>query len=227
MSTICFSHSTLLIVFILVIVTVISSMSLCKKLYSTDIVTLSPYSIKQLIGSVGEHLVQPTITANSQIEVPQISVGSINQRQGPSTGGLQPLPPPVIISQPRSDSILMPLSPTGVHQVTIVPQEGAPEIPYISREDTSYHQLGYIQSDTTLAGSFQRPTYRLYGRRKYARSERFEYYIINEVGIRIPFTQSNEKELYDTDKVTVPGFDTLFTVHIYPVRQIVYNQYMT
>lgn len=147
---------------------------------------------------------------------------------------LQQHSPPTIVKvvAPETPTVhTLPTVPTvtssGVQQVTIVPPDGlstGPDIPYVSSMDTSYHSLGYVYTTPTEG---ERTTLRLYGRRKYPRSERYEYFIIDKNDIKIPFTQKNDKEIWDGDTVTIPGYTSPFTAVIYKTRELVYNPYVT
>ena len=95
----------------------------------------------------------------------------------------------------------------------LVDTSRGPERPYISNYDTTaYHEIGYIQDTQNI-----KLRMRLYGRRKYARSDKFEYYTLDDNGIKIVVNTKNNKELYENDTVQVTGFLNPFVVHIYDV----------
>lgn len=60
----------------------------------------------------------------------------------------------------------------------------------------------------------------LYGRRDYQNTNKFEYYVAKDDGIKIPI--SDTAELYDGDTVTVTGMTGDFKAVIYENEQIVY-----
>jgi hypothetical protein len=110
-------------------------------------------------------------------------------------------------------------------QMTLVPLGGLNNQPFIdsnSRYNTEYKHLGYLLSDTVVRNG-EKLTLPLYGRRKYPRSERYEYYIVNSNNIQIPFAQKSEKEIWDGDSVTVPTYEGQFIAEIYPQKEHVYN----
>lgn len=89
-----------------------------------------------------------------------------------------------------------------------------PERKYISMNDTTlYHELGYIQGTVHLHIRMK-----LYGRRKYPRSDKFEYYIVDNNNIKISVRSKNDKELYENDIIQITGFTEPFTVHLYDVQ---------
>lgn len=137
----------------------------------------------------------------------------------PITVPLQNLIPP-----PPNQAQVPTISPS---QVSIVPVGGLNQGPYTSNTsvyNTEFRHLGYLQSND-ISSEGQKLTLPLYGRRKYPRSERYEYYVINKSNIQIPFTQKSDKEIWDEDTVTVPGFDGTFRAEIYPVKELTYNPY--
>ena len=71
----------------------------------------------------------------------------------------------------------------------------------------NYQKLGFISNAT---GQFP-----IYGRQKYPRSDKMEYYTINEGrnSVKIPLKTTNYTELYDKDPINIPelGGDSIFT----------------
>lgn len=96
----------------------------------------------------------------------------------------------------------------------------APErtYPNLSNTDQSYQQVGYITN--TSSNTLRFP---LFGRKKYRRSDKWEYYIIDnsENKIKIPIQVRNENELFNGDSVVVDS-DT-YQVAIYEIDNIRYN----
>ena len=123
----------------------------------------------------------------------------------------------IVSTQPK-------VSKESIQQVAIVPTSGlnqGPHTPNISSSDVTYHHVGYVQSTVNIGDN--KVTFPLYERRKYPRQERYEYYIIENNGIQIPFTQRNDNQLYDGDNVMIPGFDEAFIAKIYPPLEIPYT----
>lgn len=107
------------------------------------------------------------------------------------------------------------LTPT---RVALVPDTATePVVPNIPRNDYSYIQMGYVSS-----GSTRLP---LFGHKKYPYRDRYEYYVIDNNGIKIPFSQTQNKELYDKDTVTIPGFTDTFTANIYKQEDFAYGRF--
>jgi hypothetical protein len=82
----------------------------------------------------------------------------------------------------------------------------------------SYQQLGFVFKDTER--------YPLYGIPKYpGRSDRWEYYIIDETRnrLKIPFKSVNDSELSDNDLIDIPSLGSGFTVKIYDYQELRYN----
>ena len=80
-----------------------------------------------------------------------------------------------------------------------------------------YQQIGFVYS-----GNERFP---LYGRYKYpGRSEKWEYYIIDETRnrLKIPFKSPNDNELYDGNSISIPTLGE-FSVKIYEFENIRYN----
>lgn len=95
-----------------------------------------------------------------------------------------------------------------------------PERRYVSpnQPSSSYTVLGYVYKDTER--------YPLYGRYKFpGRSDKFEYYIIDETRnrLKIPFKTSNDNELYDGDSIDIPTLDTGYSAKIYDYSDFRYN----
>lgn len=141
---------------------------------------------------------------------------------------LPPLPPAPAVQPPMypTETPKLPAFPqVGIPSnpvsVSLVPLPNTPTTPNVSRFDTSYHQLGYVQADNSTT----RLVMPLYGRRKIARNDRFEYYVIDAENIKIPFAQRNEAEIYDKDPVTIPGFSESFKAMMYPQDEIAYNPF--
>ena len=97
-------------------------------------------------------------------------------------------------------------------QTALNPIPGRPTRPYIHSGDTAWHELGFVNSEGT-----KRRILRLFGRRRFPRSERFEYFLSTKDGISIPFSTPKGVELMNGDKVDIPGFDDKFIAVIFPV----------
>lgn len=103
-------------------------------------------------------------------------------------------------------------------RVALVPDTTTePVVPNISRDNYSYIQMGYVSS-----GSTRLP---LFGHKKYPYRDRYEYYVIDSAGIKIPFSQTQNKELYDKDTVSIPGFTDTFTANIYKQEDLAYGRF--
>lgn len=88
---------------------------------------------------------------------------------------------------------------------------------YVSKND-SFQQLGFIFNDSER--------YPLYGRPKYSgRSDRYEYYIIDETRnrLKIPYKSKNDYELSDGDKIFVDILNNEYNVKIYDYDQFRYD----
>lgn len=87
-----------------------------------------------------------------------------------------------------------------------------PRKTYVSMYDTQhFHEVGYIQSNDDAHLRM-----RLYGRRKFPGAERFEYYALDENGIKLVVKSTKDNELYDNDTVSVVGMEpNNFIVHVY------------
>jgi hypothetical protein len=94
-----------------------------------------------------------------------------------------------------------------------------PERVYNSpNSNNSYSVLGYVYKDNDR--------YPLYGRYKYpGRSDRYEYYIIDESRnrLKIPFKTTNDNELYDGDSIDIPTLGNDYGVKIYDYTDFRYN----
>ena len=129
---------------------------------------------------------------------------------------------PAVIEQ-QQRSLVTPASRT--RQMSLVPVGGlntAPYAPEPSSTDTNYHHIGYVQS-TVVDTNGEKLTLPLYQRRKYPRQERYEYYTVDRNGIQIPFSQRNDRQVYDGDSVMIPAFTAAFTAKVYNVPQIQYQ----
>lgn len=83
-----------------------------------------------------------------------------------------------------------------------------------------YQLVGFLYDTTT------QDRYPLYGRPKYpGRSEKYEYYIIDESRnkLKIPFKTRNDNELYDGDSVLVDVLGKSLTAKIYEYDAPRYN----
>lgn len=91
--------------------------------------------------------------------------------------------------------------------------------PYIPQAEQSiYQMIGFVYKDNER--------YPLYGRYKYpGRSDRWEYYIIDETRnrLKIPIKSRNDNELYDNDIITIPELNSDYTVKIYEYDTFRYN----
>jgi hypothetical protein len=87
-------------------------------------------------------------------------------------------------------------------------------------EPEQYKLLGLVIRDNTET------IYKLYGRLKIPRSNRYEYYVTsteNNQNVKIFLENKNDKEIYDNDDVNIPGLnDNLgsFKVKLYTNEQI-------
>lgn len=93
----------------------------------------------------------------------------------------------------------------------------SPSRSYVSKND-SFQQLGFIFNDSER--------YPLYGRPKYSgRSDRYEYYIIDETRnrLKIPYKSKNDYELSDGDKIFVDILNNEYNVKIYDYDQFRYD----
>lgn len=80
-----------------------------------------------------------------------------------------------------------------------------------------YQMIGFVYSGNER--------YPLYGRYKYpGRTEKWEYYIIDETRnrLKIPFKSESDNELYDGNTVIIPTLGT-FSVKIYEYENLRYN----
>lgn len=81
-----------------------------------------------------------------------------------------------------------------------------------------YQQIGYVYK-----GDIRFP---LYGRHRYpGRSDRWEYYVIDETRnrLKIPFDINNYQEVFDGDTINIPTLGDLFRVKLYDYSQFRYN----
>lgn len=91
-----------------------------------------------------------------------------------------------------------------------------PERIYPNLQQTdNYQQLGYVSK-----GSLRLP---LFGRRKYKRSDKWEYYVIDnsENKIKVPIKSLNDYELSTGDNITFDGEQYL--VNLYEIDSVRYN----
>jgi hypothetical protein len=108
-------------------------------------------------------------------------------------------PPPLIV----------PVAVTPPASADTIPRR--PERQYVSAADVSWHEMGFVMSP-----EMKQPL-RLFARRKWPRSERYEYFLTTRDNISIPFNTPKDVELLDGDNITVPGFKDKLTATIYPV----------
>ena len=87
-----------------------------------------------------------------------------------------------------------------------------PGRPYINSGDTGWYELGFVNSE-----GGKKNMMRLFGRRRFARTDRYEYFLSTKDGIRVPFNTPKDVELMSGDKVEIPGFEDKFIAVIYPV----------
>jgi hypothetical protein len=88
---------------------------------------------------------------------------------------------------------------------------------YVYKND-SFQQLGFIFNDSDR--------YPLYGRPKYSgRSDRYEYYIIDETRnrLKIPYKSKNDYELSDGDKIFIDVLNNEYNVKIYDYDEFRYD----
>jgi hypothetical protein len=121
----------------------------------------------------------------------------------------RPVPPPV---QPQ------PIQP----QLPVVFREAPPSLAYrrriLSGVPQTYTPIGYLEQDTRM--------FPLYGRASPTNAHRWNYHTVTDrlSNIRLPIQSLDGRdctldmgcnELYDGDRVRVPGFSDVFTVHTY------------
>ena len=104
-------------------------------------------------------------------------------------------------------------TPTPMQEVVIA----GPRRSYVSSNDTRWHEIGIAK------GEGDRSVFRLFGHRKYARSEKWEYFMRTKDGIDVPFKTPKDVELLDGDSITVPGFNGQMKAVIFPIEQLAYN----
>lgn len=87
--------------------------------------------------------------------------------------------------------------------------------PNLNNDYSNYQQLGFISS-----GMLRLP---LFGRRKYRRSDKWEYYVIDnsENKIKIPIKTVSDNELYSGEAIQFDGQN--FSVFLYDIDTIRYN----
>lgn len=83
---------------------------------------------------------------------------------------------------------------------------------------SDFQQIGIVYNNTERLPLFGRPKYP-------GRSEKYEYYIIDETRnrLKIPFKSKNDNELYDGDTIRVDVLNNDYTVKIYEYDQFRYN----
>jgi hypothetical protein len=96
----------------------------------------------------------------------------------------------------------------------------APERRYvgINRETGGYQMIGYVYNNNDR--------YPLFGKYKFpGRSEKWEYYVIDETRnrLKIPFKTLNDNEITDGDTINIPTLGNGFTAKIYEYEQFRYN----
>lgn len=166
----------------------------------------------------------PTTTTQSPpstTQPPAPIIKPSNESPGIVTSTLVPSETPRISSQTYTPVVRVNLKPD-IQQITIVPPDGlnsGPDRVYVNSYDTTWHPMGYVYNPSSPDS-----TMRLYGRRKYPRSDKWEYYIIDKNGIKIPFELKNSAEIYDDDPVSIPGYPSL-VANIYEVKSPIYSPY--
>lgn len=99
----------------------------------------------------------------------------------------------------------------------------SPNRQYLNPNDPTVYNTGIYQLVGYIYDSDIR--YPLYGRYKDpGRSDRWEYYVIDETRnrLKIPFTTTNYKELFDGDTVDIQSLGN-FTVKIYEIETVRYD----
>lgn len=83
---------------------------------------------------------------------------------------------------------------------------------------SDFQQIGIVYNNNERLPLFGRPKYP-------GRSEKYEYYIIDETRnrLKIPFKSKNDNELYDGDTIRVDVLNNDYTVKIYEYDQFRYN----
>jgi hypothetical protein len=97
------------------------------------------------------------------------------------------------------------ISPHYTHMPPSVPTRG---------EYGPFQQLGFISGDSK--------TLPLFGRRTHSRQ--YEYYTMTD-GVKIPVNSPNKNQFNNGDAVTIPGFETTFTVTNYDTDGLKYIPY--
>lgn len=108
-------------------------------------------------------------------------------------------------------AVLLPVAPGPAKTNDPIP--GKPTRQYVNSGDTTWYELGFVNSE-----GGKRLMLRLFGRRRFPRSDRYEYFLSTKDGISIPFKTPNDVELINGDKVDIPGFENKFVSVIYPVE---------
>lgn len=89
-----------------------------------------------------------------------------------------------------------------------------------------YQVMGYVyrSEDDVNYNPDGTNKYTLYGRRDYKNTNKHEYYVAKDDGIKVPI--SNTNELYSGDTVSVTGNTGDFKTEVYENEEIVYNPYV-
>ena len=89
-------------------------------------------------------------------------------------------------------------------------------IPTRGYDDGMFQKVGFVKS--------KKHRLPLFGKRQYPGSDRWEYYIEDDSRHRnkIDITLQGNKEIFDKDQVSVPGYKKLFVAHIYEYSQLRY-----
>jgi hypothetical protein len=84
-------------------------------------------------------------------------------------------------------------------------------------DNTDFIQVGFIYNEKSR--------FPLFSRNKFPnKSDKKEYYILDELKLKIPFNSTNDNELYDNDTVIIKELNnTVFKVELYTVETLKYN----
>jgi hypothetical protein len=130
-------------------------------------------------------------------------------------------PPTTTTSFPSTSTSTIKIDPNNLINVrlTNAMDQIRPERDYNTIQSSSnsqyYQNIGFIESGSQK--------YQLYGKKKYSRGDKYEYYYIDNSmnsNIKVPFKTKNDAELFDGDTVTINNQQ--FTVRLYEYKQFMY-----
>jgi hypothetical protein len=105
-----------------------------------------------------------------------------------------------------------------IYNPLLPPERTYPQGRFNRLASRDFQQIGFIYNGEER--------YPLYGRPKYSgRSDRYEYYIIDETRnrVKIPYKSKNDNELYDGDKICIDTLNNDYDVKIYDYDQYRYD----